>query len=54
MRRVGNNWRITLHMSYKINGACRGIRTHGTTWHSESCRLVNIPPKKDAARGALR
>ena len=53
VRRVGNNWRNNIAHALLEKGAWRGARTHGATWHSESCHFVNILPKKDAARGAL-
>ena len=44
----------TVTYALQEKGAWRGVKTHGATWHSESCRFVNIPPKKDAARRDLQ
>ena len=39
--------------AFQEKGACRGVKTHGAAWHSESCRFVNIPSKGCYQRGFM-
>ena len=54
VRRVGNNWRITLHMHYEKKA--RGEVLEHMVLHGIANLVVSLTYclKKDAARGALR
>ena len=43
VRKMDNNFENNIVHALQEKGAWRGVRTHGATWHSESCPTHTTP-----------